>query len=97
MAFASCTTCARRVSKRDSAPENVNAISRPSSANTAVSSEPMVEPVEPKRVIARSPSPRPSRSDARTPTKIPIATAPPIRTGLMISKPFLPKAPAYPA
>jgi hypothetical protein len=38
--FASCTTCTRRESKRCSAPENVNAISRPSSANTAASSEP---------------------------------------------------------
>ena len=34
IAFASSTTCALRASKRDRAPEKVNAMIRPSSANT---------------------------------------------------------------
>src|SRR5262245_56235623 len=85
-AFASCTICARRVSKRDSAPENVNAIISPSSANTAVSSEPTFGiPCAPKRTIARCPSRRPSTRQTMMPTNSPSVIVPPKTTGLMTS------------
>src|ERR1043166_2735943 len=56
MAFASSTICARRVSKRDKAPEKVNAIINPRRAKTAVSSEPRAGAAEgPYRAMVRLP------------------------------------------
>src|SRR5262245_23877785 len=86
IALASSTTCARRLSNRSSAPENVNAISRPISANTAVSIEPTLsERVPPWLASARRPIRRPATMATRMPTNSETAMPPPTAAGFKLS------------
>src|SRR6266850_1113418 len=92
MAGGCICVAARRVVVRSNISFKAGSNSSPPSGRAfgspVASTEPMVEPTEPNRAMARSPSRRPSQSVTRTPKKMTTATDPPIRKGLISCKRF---------
>src|SRR6266487_1741981 len=84
MALASSTTSSRRASKRDAAPENVNASKRPMRPNTAPSMAPTPSPaLSPCRIRWCCRRRRPSSRRMTIPTKSPAANSVPAAISLM--------------